>query len=234
MKISSINNQLIKDTVKLHKKRNRDERNQFVMEGYHLYEEAQKHGNIKTIFTTDETIIGDKVIYVTDQVLEKISQTKKPQGVLCICEKINKTDITDKVLILEQVQDPGNLGTLLRSALGFGFNTVVLDNTCDLYNEKVIRATQGNIFKLNIIEQNTLEFIHQNQDFKYYGTAMNGETIDNIEQHDKIALILGNEGAGVSKEVLRNTYKNISINTNVESLNVGVAGSIIMHEISRG
>ncbi len=233
MKISSVNNQLIKDTVKLHNKKYRDLENQFITEGYHLYEEAVKYGNIKTVFTIDETIVGDKVIYVTLPVLEKLSQTKKPQGILCVCEKVKNNEVTDKVLILERIQDPGNLGTLLRSALGFGFNTVVLDNTCDLYNDKVIRSTQGNLFKLNIIEKNTIEFMIQNPDYKYYGTSMNGVELSKIEYDKKLALILGNEGSGISKEVLSLTSENITIKTNVESLNVGVAGSIIMHHISR-
>lgn len=234
MKISSVNNQLIKDTVKLHKKKYRDEQSLFLTEGYHLYEEAQKYGIIKTIFTTNEKITGKEVIYVTEAVLEKLAQTKNPQEVLCVCHKVNKHELSDRVLILQRVQDPGNLGTLLRSALGFGFNTVILDTTCDLYNDKVIRSTQGNLFRLNIIETTTESFIRKNPEYKYYGTAMSGQDITTIDTSGKIALILGNEGSGLTKETLSKTDSNISIKTNVESLNVGVAGSIIMHHISRG
>lgn len=232
MNITSVNNKLVKDTVKLHQKKHRDNEGLFIMEGYHLYEEAVKHGVIKTVFTTDESIQGEKVIYVTDQVLEKLSQTKNPQGVLVVCEKLKEKELTDKVLILNQVQDPGNVGTLLRSALGFGFNTVVLDNTCDLYNDKVLRSAQGNIFRLNIVFKDTLLFMKEHKEYTYYGTAMEGEELDAIKGN-KLALILGNEGSGVSSEILKRTMKNITIHTNVESLNVGVAGSIIMHHINR-
>lgn len=233
MNISSVNNQLIKDTVKLHKKKYRDEESLFLMDGYHLYEEALKYGVVKTIFTTDKNIKGQNVIYVTSPVMEKLSQTKNPQGVLCVCEKINNTKIMDKVLILERIQDPGNLGTLLRSALGFGFETVVLDNTCDVYNDKVIRSTQGNIFRLNIIEEDTRSFMKKNPEFTFVGTSLNGSDLKEINGVEKICVILGNEGSGVSKSILQETDINITINANVESLNVGVAGSIIMHHISR-
>ena len=233
MEITSVNNKLVKEITKLHQKKYRDETNLFLLEGYHLYEEAVNNGDIKYVFTTDKSVSGDNVFFVTTPVMEKLTQTKKPQGILTVCHKLNKNEITDKVLILEKVQDPGNLGTLLRSALGFGFNTVILDNTCDLYNDKVIRSTQGNIFKLNIIEMDTIEFI-KNHPHKVFGTSMVGESLDSIEIDGQLALVLGNEGSGVSKEVLNSTYKNVTIKTNIESLNVGVAGSIIMHHISKG
>lgn len=232
MKITSINNQLIKDTAKLHKKKYRDINSQFLVEGYHLYEEALKVNNIIQIFTTDETIKGNEVVYVTDQVLEKLTQTKNPQPVLTVCSKVESGKLSDRVLILEEVQDPGNLGTLMRSALAFGFKTIVLDNTVDIYNDKVLRSTQGAIFKLNIIEQETESFMEEHKDYKYYGTAMKGESITKMSKQDKVAIILGNEGSGLSDNVLTKTDMNITIKMQeTESLNVGVAGSILMHHI---
>jgi TrmH family RNA methyltransferase len=230
MIITSVNNQLIKDTTKLHQKKHRDSTGLFLIEGYHLYEEAEKVGNIRTVFTTDEAITGDKVIYVTDIILEKLTQTKSPQKILTVCEKIKANDLTDKVLICEKIQDPGNLGTLMRSALAFGFNTIILSNTVDIYNDKVLRGTQGAIFKLNIIEMNTTDFIDKNPEYKVYGTSLNGTLLRDIKTSDKLALVLGNEGSGISDEILKKTDENITINiVEVESLNVGVAGSIIMH-----
>ncbi len=234
MRITSINNQLIKDTTKLHKKKYRDNTGLFLVEGYHLYEEALKVDNIETIFTTDESITGDRVVYVTDQVLEKLTQTKNPQPVLTVCKKITANELSNKVLILEHVQDPGNLGTLMRSALAFGFNTIVLDNTVDIYNDKVIRSTQGAIFKLNIIEEDTIKFMDKHSDYKYYGTEMFGVNLSSVKKEEKLGIILGNEGSGVSEKVLNKTTKNITIKmVEVESLNVGVAGSIIMHHLSQ-
>lgn len=233
MEITSVNNHLIKETVKLKQKKYRDEGKVFIVEGYHLYEEAKKVGIVRQIFTTDKMITGDNVVQVSDAVLSKISQMKSPQRVLAVCNKLEKNTLTNRVLILEKIQDPGNLGTLLRSALAFGFDTVVLDNTVDLYNDKVIRSTQGAMFKLNFIYQAAIDFIEKNPGYTIYGTSMDGDAMTDIEYDDNIALILGNEGSGVSVKTLMKTDRNITIKTKeVESLNVGVAGSIIMHEIS--
>ncbi len=233
MEITSVNNPLVKDAVKLQQKKYRDMFSLFVVEGYHLFEEAKKFDIIKYIFTTDRSIQGDNVHYVTNQVLVKLTKTKTPQKVVCICHKIKKEEISDKVLILERIQDPGNLGTLLRSALAFNFKTVVLDNTVDLYNDKVIRGTQGAMFYLNIIEMKASDFIKENPEFKVYGTALNGDKLESIKPSKKMAVILGNEGQGVTSNLLEETYQNITIKTSgVESLNVGVAGSIIMHYLN--
>lgn len=231
MEITSVNNKLIKDVTKLHQKKYRDEQELFIVEGYHLYEEAMKYGVVKQVFTTNREVSGRDVIYVNDIVLEKLAQTKSVQGIVTVCQKVTKHEIADRVLILEKIQDPGNLGTLLRSALAFGFDTVILDNTCDLYNDKVIRSTQGNLFRLNIIEMDTIDFINANP-HKVYGTAMSGESIKIIDKTGQIAIVLGNEGSGVSKDILNLTMANVTIHTNIESLNVGVAGSIIMHHIN--
>lgn len=234
MDITSVNNPLVKETVKLHKKKYRDDRMVFIVEGYHLYEEAKKAQIIRQVFTTDKKIKGSNVVYVNETVLHKLSQLKSPQQVIAVCNKLKTKELTNKVLILEKLQDPGNLGTLLRSALAFGFHTVVLDNTVDLYNDKVIRSTQGAMFKLNIIHQNTVHFIRSNKEYVYFGTSLKGSSIDDIIKPSKYALILGNEGNGLSSEVLSITNKNITIKTNdVESLNVAIAGSILMHELAK-
>ncbi len=235
MEITSVNNKIIKDLTKLHKKKHRDETNLFLVEGYHLYEEAVKVGNVKEVYTTDKTVTGSHVTYVTRPVLEKLAQMKSPQGIVTICHKVRNHQVKDKVLLLDHVQDPGNLGTLLRSALAFGFETVVLDNTVDLYNDKVIRSTQGALYKLNIIEQDAIEFFKENDEHTVYGTSMNGLNINEINPTEKLILVLGNEGSGVRSEVLNYTNKNVTIKTTqVDSLNVGVAGSIIMHAIFEG
>lgn len=234
MEITSVNNQLIKDTAKLHQKKYRDELGLFLIEGFHLYEEALKMDVIKTIFTTDEIIQGHNVIHVSQVVLEKLAKTNNPKNIICICKKLKREKIYDRVLILEGIQDPGNLGTLLRSALAFDFKTIILDNTVDMYNDKVIRSTQGAMFKLNIIEMNTLDFMNLNRNFIFVGTSQNGEPLESFRATQRVALILGNEGNGLSLDVLKNTNKNLTIKINeVESLNVGVAGSIIMYHINR-
>jgi len=231
--IQSVNNPLIKDMTKLHQKKHRDATGLFLVEGHHLHEEATKVGNVVHVFTTDESIRGDNVVTVTPQVLAKLAQTKNPQPVITICRKIEGVSVGNRVLLLERVQDPGNLGTLMRSALAFGFDTIVLDNTCDIYNDKVLRSTQGAIFRLNVLHQSIATFMEEHSELTFYGTAMEGTPLDDIDPALRIGLILGNEGSGVSSEVLAKTTLNLTIPMHLtESLNVAVAGSIIMHHLA--
>lgn len=233
MEIRSVHNQFIKDVAKLTQKKYRDQQKLFLVEGYHLYEEAKKSNIIKHVLTTDKTIVGNNIVYVTEQIIKKISDNPSAQNVVTVCENKFSQDITDKVLILEKLQDPGNLGTLLRSALAFGFKTIVLDNCVDYLNPKVLRSTQGAIFKLSIIKQDTLTFINENPDYEVYGTALNGTELSSLKPTKKVALILGNEGKGLSSKVMDKTTVNITIPIKeIESLNVSVAGSIIMHFVS--
>jgi TrmH family RNA methyltransferase len=234
MQITSVQNETIKFYSKLHQKKYRKKEGLFLVEGYHLYEEAKKAGVIKKIFTTDENITGEEVVYVSEKVFSKLAGTIHPQGVVCVCEIKEDQTITNSVLLLDHLQDPGNVGTLLRSALAFGFETVILDETVDLYNDKVLRSTQGAIFKLHIHFQTINEFMDNHPDYTYYGTAMNGKNLKEIEPSLKTAIILGNEGNGVEKNLLDRVDEVITIPMNqTESLNVGVAGSIIMYHLRR-
>ncbi len=156
---------------------------------------------------------------------------------MAICS-MQSLEITqhNRLLLLDRIQDPGNLGTLLRSALAFDFDGVILGEGCvDLYNEKVIRSTQGAIFKLAIQHQCLTEVIKtlKEQGVQVYGTSLqNGKPLREIEATTKMAFILGNEGSGVSKELLALTQQNIFIEMGekIESLNVSIAGSIIMYQ----
>ena len=228
--ISSVQNERIKNYAKLNEKKYRDETNSFIIEGLHLVEEAKKYGIIKEVITTNPNIEGT---LVSEEVMKKITNQKSVVEVCAICTKLNKKDITDKILILDTIQDPGNIGTLIRSAVAFGFDTIVMEICADIYSSKVLRATQGAIFKLNIINTNILEFIKTLKDYKIYGTSLkNGIPLKQIEKSPKLAIILGNEGNGVRNELLDVTDKNIFIEiTNMESLNVGVAGAILMYEL---
>lgn len=235
MEITSVNNKIIKEMTKLHQKKYRDKEGLFLVEGYHLYEESKKFGHIHSVYTIDKKITGDNVYYVSKQVLQKLSQIESPQGVVTVCYKVNKTEVTSRVLLLDHVQDPGNLGTLLRSALAFGFKTIVLDGCVDLYNTKVLRSTQGALYQLNIIFKNSVTFVEENKEHIIIGTSLNGTPLKeyHLNHNQKVIVILGNEGSGVKKELLQKTDVNITIKTtDVDSLNVGVAGSILMHEFS--
>lgn len=241
MLYSSVENQKIKSIKKLNSKKYRDEFNLFLVEGEHLVLEAYKNGVLKEVFVEEGTIfnLDVEVNEVTHTVLKYISELDNPPKVLGVCNKINKTQIGNKVLILDDVQDPGNLGTIIRSCVAFNIDTIVLSkNTVDLYNSKVIRATQGMIFNINIIIEDLAEFIVnlKNKDYKIYGTKVNdGKSIKSIEKSEKFAIIMGNEGNGVSSQILDlcTDYIYIEMNKLCESLNVGVATSIILYELNK-
>ena len=156
-----------------------------------------------------------------------------------ICKKIKKKEIGNKVLILDDIQDPGNLGTIFRSCVAFNIETIILsNNSVDLYNDKVIRASEGMIFKVNIIRDDIIKVINNLKDNNYviYGTKVDGgENIDKVVVAPKYALVMGNEGAGVSTKVLElcDKYLYIPMNSNCESLNVGVATSIILYSLNK-
>ena len=140
--------------------------------------------------------------------------------------------------MLDNINDPGNLGTLIRSSLGFEIDTIVMSHDCvDLYNEKVIRATQGAIFKINIVIEDLNESIKflKTRDVKIIGTALDSaKYLQEIKGINKYAILLGNEARGVKRELLDQTDINVKIemNNQLESLNVAVAGSILMYYLN--
>ena len=137
--ISSTQNERIKNYAKLNEKKYRDESNQFIIEGLHLVEEAKKYNIIKEVITTNPNIEGT---LVSEEVMKKITNQKSVVEVCAICNKLENKNITDKILILDNIQDPGNIGTLIRTAVSFNFNTIVMENCADIYSSKVLRATQ--------------------------------------------------------------------------------------------
>ena len=152
---TSVDNKKIKDIKKLNTKKYRDKTNLFLVEGRHLVLEAYKRGYLQTLILEENEIFPLDVdtMYVSNNVINYISTLETPQLVMGLCKKIEEKEIGSKILILDDIQDPGNLGTIIRSAVAFNFDTIVLgDNTVDLYNPKVIRASQGMIFHINIIK----------------------------------------------------------------------------------
>lgn len=228
--ITSLTNEKIKQFAKLNEKKYRDETGLFLVEGEHLVNDARQFGFlIETLSTESEGTI------VSSDVMKKISKLDCPPRIIGVCKKSNKSELTDRILILDAVQDPGNMGTLIRSAVGFGFNTLVLGPGCvDPYSPKVIRSTQGAIFRINLIYDDILSFINKLGDYDVYGTSLiNGIPLGKIKSTEKMAIILGNEGHGINKEILNKT-SNIFIEiSNLESLNVSIAGSIIMYELRK-
>jgi len=141
------------------------------------------------------------------------------------------------VLVLDNISDPTNLGTLLRSAKAFGFDSVFISNgSVDYFNDKVIRGSQGAIFKLNLLKGDIFSFLNKiKKTHQILGTNVrNGFDVNEVNLSEKLALILGNEARGVSSEVEAIVDKNLFIKMdNTESLNVSIAGSILMYEIAK-
>lgn len=237
--ITSLENKKIKNLSKLLIKKYRDQEDKFLVEGEHLVEEALKAGKLIEVIKTEDYEIDYEVpiTIVTYEVLKKLSNSVTPQKVIGVVKKLDEKEIGNKILILDNLQDPGNLGTIIRSSVAFNVDTIVLSENCvDLYNDKVIRASEGMLFHINIVKKDIEKFIDEihSKEYVVLGTRVtDGENIKNIEANDKLAIIMGNEGAGVRKEVLDkcDKYLYIPMNESCESLNVGVATSIILYEL---
>lgn len=239
--IKSINNSYIKELAKLKIKKNRDIEKRFLVEGYHLIDMAKDY--IETILISDikdYNIINNKeYILVTKEIINKLASTQSPQGIIAVVKTKEEGIKEGNVLILDNLQDPSNVGTLIRSALAFNITNIILSNDCvDIYNDKVIRGSQGSIFKINYQYGNIVNIIEKlkTKNYHIYGTALeNGIELDKVKLHDRFALILGNEGNGINKEILSKTDVNIfiPISQSIDSLNVAVAGGILMHEFSK-
>lgn len=234
--IQSVNNKTIKDLVKLKNKKTRDEKRLFLVDGFHMVEEAKKAGLCDLVISTDESLEGqDKVLVVSDSVMEKLSYTKTPQPIMAVShKKDNILKHYDRVLILDGVQDPGNLGTILRSALAFGFKQIVMSPDCvDLYNDKALRSTQGAVFHLDIVRDDLSHVIPELQKLgvRVIATSLhNASSIDDIKSTDKMAFVMGNEGNGVRDETIAMSDASLYIPIDtMESLNVGVAAGIVMY-----
>ena len=237
---SSKDNKKIKYIKKLNEKKYRDKFNEFIIEGEHLVLEAYKANLLEEIVLLEGFNIDIDVpkIEVTDLIMKYISSLDSPCNILGICKKKKDGVVGNKMLILDDVQDPGNIGTIIRSCVAFNIDTIILGKGCvDIYNSKVLRATQGMIFNINIIIEDLDEFINSIKGtYKLLGTDVNeGKSLKNIEKAEKFAIIMGNEGNGVKSNLLDlcDEYIHIDMNKNCESLNVAVATSIILYELNR-
>ena len=172
---------------------------------------------------------------VNPEILKKLSSQKSGTKEIAVVKKIEEKKVEgDKILILDNIQDPGNLGTIIRSAVAFNISTIILSDDCvDLYNDKVIRSSEGMIFNINIVRKKLIEIIPKLKENGYtiYATTVNGKGY--FENDSKIALVIGNEGNGIKEDILNLCDKNITIKMNkeCESLNAGVAASILMYEL---
>lgn len=243
MVITSLDNEKVKYYYKLGKKKYRDLNNEFIVEGEHLVLEAYKTGMLKEVLLEESVVLPIDVeqVEVSREVLKKISTLNSPPKMIGLCEKKIDTTIGKRILVLDEIQDPGNMGTIIRSAVAFNIDTIVIgDNTVDVYSPKVIRSTQGMIFHVPIVLYSIDKLIPILKKLKIPVYATNvkyGEDVKNLSKKEKetFALIMGNEGNGVNPKYLEQSDKYIYIPMNdvVESLNVAIATSIILYEMDK-
>lgn len=242
MLIASKTNSKIKQWAKYQQKKYRNQDHKFLIEGYHLIEEADKAGLIDIILL-DETTKNPYPQYesytLTNEVMEKLTMHVSNEHIMAICHmKEDNLNDAKRIVMLDRVQDPGNVGTIIRTAYSFGFDAVILsEDSVDLYNDKVIRSTQGSLFHIPVIQTNLNKVIEncKIKEIPVYGTSLkNALPLSDYEVSDKVALIFGNEGKGVSEEILNSTDKNIFIEmTQFESLNVAIASAICMYKFRK-
>ena len=241
MLITSINNKHIKELSKLKEKKYRDESECFLVETKHLALEAYKAGLIKELILEKNEVFPLDVptLYVTKEILKKLSSLDSPSNVMAVVEKRQEEPkLGEKILILDRIQDPGNLGTIIRSAVAFNIDTIICSSdTVDVYNPKTVRASQGMMFHIPILFENTKKISQKlkKQDYKIVGTKVtNGHDVRESSIYSHFALVIGNEGQGISKEIddLCDEYLYIKMNENCESLNASVAASILLYEIN--
>ncbi|MBN3534767.1 TrmH family RNA methyltransferase [Mycoplasma procyoni] len=240
MIISSLKNQHIVDLYKLHNKKERDAQGLFLVENWKIIKEGIDRNLITEILTTDTDFHLEnsniKITYITQSILEKLSSTKTPQNIIAVCKKTQFSESKMKrVVVLDQIQDPGNLGTIMRNAVAFGFDTIVIQGV-DVYNEKTVRSSQGALFYLNILQTNNLEdfFKKHQQNYQIIGTIIdkNSKEITEIKtKNTEIMVVFGNEGNGISDHLKQYFSQNVYIKINFESLNVAAASAIILNHL---
>ena len=236
--ITSLDNKTVKELTKLHQKKYRDEK--FLLLDEKIIKLANENGYLETLVYCKEIPFEfHNSIEVSREVLNKISK-KENLNYIGVGKHIKESaNYGDRVIILDHLQDPLNIGRIMEAAYLFGFNSVILsEESADIYNDKCITNSKGAIFKLNICHKYLNEEVInlQNNGYKVYATGLRNETkeLHEIQPSEKMAIILGNEGSGVDSHLMDISNEILKIDmVNIDSLNVGMAGSIIMYYFSK-
>ena len=253
--ITSTGNAQVKELLQLQKKsKARNERNIFVVEGIKMFSEAPRN-RIEKVFISETlfnrkkqelNLDGLKIEILSDKVFSHVSDTKTPQGILCIVKQ-KKTKLEEifaqnpaHLMILDNLQDPGNLGTIVRTAEGAGVSGIILSKDCvDIYNPKTIRSTMGSIYRMPFLYvedlENTIDEVKK-QGIKVYAAHLQGKNNYDEENYKTgCAFLIGNEGNGLRDEIAEKAdiWVKIQMHGQVESLNAAIASSILMFEVCR-
>lgn len=234
-KITSLTNKFIKDLYELKKNNVKKEKGLFLIDGEDFVELAyQKNLLVYLLVLEENKKYNVEQIIVNEEIMNKLSSNKTSQNLIGVC-KYKENDVignNEKLLYLDGVQDPGNVGTLIRTALAFNYNGVILSDDCaSIYNDKVISATKGAIFKINIYQDVSLFELKEKGYFIVSTSLKDAVDYREFKNKDNFVLVLGSEGNGVKNINLEisDLIVKISMN-NIDSLNVGVAGGILMNE----
>jgi TrmH family RNA methyltransferase len=256
--ISSENNDRVKYLKKLYRKRQRKDQGKYILEGYRIIDEAlQSRAEIDTLYITPEFAITqkgkgllariepDKVVFLEERLLNKLADTATPQGIIAIAieQDYKLEDLfgnSGLILVLDRLQDPGNMGTIIRTAVAAGADGIItLKGSVDIYNLKVLRATMGAIFNIPIITN--MEFAEfkeiirgKGKEFLLVSTDTSGERYYTEYEYNKpVILVVGNEANGIRKEILKlsNLVIKIPIIGQIDSLNAAVAAGIVIYKI---
>lgn len=248
--ISSRNNTKIVNAAKLHNKKYRKATSLFCFEGYKVFCEALASGiPLKEIFVREDVLTKyyelenlDCVYAVTDSVYEKLSSDQSPDGIFCVAHIPEQSQITDgSKMLISSVRDPGNIGTIIRTALAFGIDELILSDDCaDIYSPKVVRSAMGALFKQTITVSSDIigeiDALRKNG-YRVYATALSKRSVllSEIEIGQKTCFVIGNEGHGLDSDVIDacNGQIIIPISESSESLNAAIAASVLMWEMKR-
>ncbi|KRL95632.1 rRNA methylase [Limosilactobacillus equigenerosi DSM 18793 = JCM 14505] len=250
-RITSSQNQRVKDWKKLSTKKGRQKQGQYLLDGWHLVQEVVKAGQpIETLIGTSDELqrhadivaqVAD-VVEVTPEIMHQVMGTVTPQGIAAIVDlpvtAVTTVPTQGKWLLLDRVQDPGNLGTMVRTADAAGFAGVIAGTgTTDYFSPKVVRSMQGSQFHLQLLTGDLATIIPalQANQIPVYGSELNPEAISYqaIPKTDSLAIVMGNEGQGMAADLLQLTTKNVYIPMpgQAESLNVAVSAGILMFSV---
>lgn len=235
--ITSLENKQVKELTKLHQKKYRDTKFLLLDEDL-IYKAYKANKLVQLIITNIAPFAFENVLEVSQEVLDKIAKKENLSyiGVGTLIEE--KEEYGNRIMILDHLQDPLNIGRIMESGQLFGFDTIILSEECaDIYNEKCLNNCKGGIYSLNICHKNLNNEIPslQAKGYKVYATGLRDNTkeLHEIKPQEKMAFILGNEGSGVSKEIMDLSDEIVKIDMcNIDSLNVGMAGSIVMYQFS--
>ena len=239
MLITSKDNSRVKEIRKLMNKKYSNEMGLFVIDGENLIEEAIKNNCLVELYALEGSSVRFDFEYNTfsEEVMKSLTDMKSLPRLIGIASYSKNKDLGKRIVLLDEIQDPGNAGTIIRNAVAFGVDSVVFSkNSVSPYNEKVLRSTGGMIFNINIIIDDLDNVIDKlkEEDTILIGTSLNTDTyLENFEKIDKFAIIFGNEGNGVRESLLNRCDKLIKIRMDdkCESLNVGVSTGIVLYHL---